>query len=127
MVCDFTKRRRGFVLVAVAIALAVPVAVGAHGGHVHTIKGTVTASDAAQVSIKQTDGKTVVVKLNEKTVFLKGEKKADRAALAVGQRVIADVGDGKEPLVAKSIKLGVVDSKESSNSKSQTPNQRTAN
>ena len=111
MAFDKMTLRRGLVLVAVAIALAMPVALRAHGGHVHTVKGTVTASGDSQVSIRQSDGKTVVVKLNEKTVFLKGEKKADRAALAVGQRVIADVGEGKEPLVAKSLKLGVVEGK----------------
>ena len=31
--------------------------------------------------------------------------------MQVGQRVVADVGNGKTPLVARSIKLGAVDAK----------------
>ena len=111
MAFDVMKLRRGFVLFALAIAMVMPTALRAHGGHEHTVKGTISARADNQVSIRQTDGKTVVVKLNEKTVFLKGEQKADRTALTVGQRVIADVGDGKTPLVAKSLKLGVVEGK----------------
>jgi hypothetical protein len=94
---------------AVAAVLLAPGLAVAHEGHTHTIKGTVTARSDRQVSIRQTDGKTVVVVLNDKTTVLKGDQKIDRASLAVGQRVIADVGDGKTPLVATSLKVGAVE------------------
>ena len=99
-------KRMAVVLVAAA-ALAMPGIARAHGGHTHTIRGTITERSDARVSIKQTDGKVVVVTLNAKTALTRGDKKVDAAALEVGQRVIADVGDGKTPLVAKSVKLGV--------------------
>lgn len=82
----------------------------AHEGHTHTVQGTVLQQDDHQMQIKTTDGKTVMVTLNAKTAILKGTQKAERAALVNGQRVVVDVGDGKTPLVAKSVKLGVVES-----------------
>jgi len=84
--------------------------VRAHEGHAHTVQGTVVQQDERQMQIKTTDGKTVTVTLNAKTAILKGTQKAERTALVNGQRVVVDVGDGKTPLVAKSVKLGVVES-----------------
>jgi|KBSSwiStaDraftv2_1062776.scaffolds.fasta_scaffold3403852_1 hypothetical protein len=89
----------------------------AHEGHTHTVQGTVLQQDDHQMQIKTTDGKTVTVTLNAKTTILKGTQKAERAALVNGQRVVVDVGDGKTPLVAKSVKLGVVESTAKSTAK----------
>ena len=108
-----TRQGRGRLALAavLGVLLLVPGMAFAHEGHTHTIKGTVTASSDRQVSIRQTDGKTVVVTLNDKTTVLRGDQKIDRGAVAVGQRIIADVGDGKTPLVATSLKVGVVETK----------------
>ena len=103
----WTGLRKAAVLAAMLAALTFPVRIAAHEGHAHTVRGTVAERTDTQVSIRQSDGKVVVVKLNAKTTLLKGEQKADAAALTVGQRVIADVGDGKQPFVARSVKLGV--------------------
>jgi hypothetical protein len=94
--------------VLVTLALVWPAAVWAHGGHTHYVRGTVTERGEGQVTVRQTDGKVVVVKLTAKTEVLKGEQKVDPSALVVGQRIVADVGDGKTPLVARNVKLGVV-------------------
>ena len=73
-------KRMAVVLVAAA-ALAMPGIARAHGGHTHTIRGTITERSDARVSIKQTDGKVVVVTLNAKTALTRGDKKVDAAAL----------------------------------------------
>jgi hypothetical protein len=91
--------------------LGAPGRVLAHDGHVHTVRGVVTLLGDTQVEVKGEDGKTVRVTLDAKTSVLRGTQKADRKAMQVGQRVVVDVGNGKTPLVARSIKLGVVEAK----------------
>ena len=103
--------RLAIVAAALTLTLTVPVAVRAHGGHLHTVMGTVTVSDDSHVEVRTKDGKTVSVRFTDKTTFARGTQKLDKAALAVGQRVVIDVGDGKEPMVARGVKLGAVDAK----------------
>ncbi len=98
---------RARIAIVLAAAWLCAAGVAAHDGHVHTVRGTVVEQAARQVQIKTPEGKVQAIALNEKTTFLQGTKKVDRAALAKGQRVVVDVGNGKEPLVARSVKLGV--------------------
>lgn len=97
-------------LLAMAL-LCAPHLSHAHDGHVHTIRGVVTQVGDTQVEIKGEDGKTVNVTINAKTSILRGTQKAEKGAMQVGQRVVADVGNGKTPLVARSIKLGALEKK----------------
>ena len=97
-------RRTAIMLAAVLIAgggLA-----WAHEGHVHTVMGTVTASQQNHLEVKTNEGKTVSITLNDKTTVVRGSEKLTIASLAAGQRVVVDVGDGKTPLVARQVKLG---------------------
>jgi hypothetical protein len=80
----------------------------AHEGHVHTVMGTVTAQHDRQLEIKTADGKIATVTINDATVVLRGAEKLTPRDIAAGQRVVVDVGDGKTPLVARQVKLGVV-------------------
>jgi hypothetical protein len=77
----------------------------AHEGHSHTIMGTVVAQRDGRLEVKTTEGKTLMIGINAKTSVVRGKKKAEVAGLAAGERVVVDVGDGKEPMVAREIKL----------------------
>jgi hypothetical protein len=80
----------------------------AHEGHAHTVMGTVSALvGATQLVVKTTDGKDVTITLNDKTTVTRGAGKLTLKDVAVGQRVVVNVGDGKTPLVARDIKMGV--------------------
>jgi hypothetical protein len=98
--------RRTLITILVASwAASVPLPVAAHDGHVHTVRGTVVQVSDKQLDIRGEDGKPVTIALDAKTTVLKGTQKSDRAAVQIGQRVVVDVGNGKAPLVARSIKL----------------------
>ncbi|HEY7442846.1 MAG TPA: hypothetical protein VH701_10540 [Vicinamibacterales bacterium] len=93
---------------ALVAILATPVAVWAHGGHVHKVMGTVTAQENNQLHVRTQDGKTVTIVLNDKTAVLRGKAKLDLTAVKPGERVVVDIGDGKAPATAREIKLGEV-------------------
>jgi hypothetical protein len=93
-------------MVIVLATAAMPVALAAHDGHVHTVRGTVLQMNDKQLEIRGEDGKPVTIAITAKTSVLRGTKKADRSSVEVGQRVVVDIGNGKAPLVARSIKLG---------------------
>lgn len=87
------------------LVLSAPVL--AHEGHTHTVMGTIAAHHDNQLDVKTTDGKIVSITLNDRTSVVRGTGKLALKDLAVGQRVVVNVGDGKTPLVAREVKLGV--------------------
>ena len=91
----------GLVLVA---ALAIPAVVRAHGGHTHKVMGTVSAVTDKQVEVKTTDGKTMVIALDAKTVYRQGKVKVDAKALKIGERVVVEA-EGDKTMTAKTIQL----------------------
>lgn len=103
---------RSRTLAAAALCLGLSYPAFAHEGHMHTVKGTVTKVGAGQVEVKTPEGKVETVLTTEKTVVTRGTEAAKLADLAVGQRVVLDVGMGKAPLTAKGIKLGPLASPE---------------
>jgi hypothetical protein len=86
-------------------ALLAPAVARAHEGHLHKALGTVSAIDGQHVTIKTTDGKSVMVMLDNKTTVTQGTKKLDAAALKIGQRVSVDYMDEKDMKMAHAIKL----------------------
>jgi hypothetical protein len=100
--------RRWIVGLALAATLAIPAVARAHEGHKHTVMGTVTARQDNRLEVKTTDGKTVTIVLNEKTAVVRGKSKLTLDAVTQGQRVVVDIGDGKEPATAREIKLGEI-------------------
>jgi len=88
----------------VTLLVAVPVAV-AHEGHIHTVRGTVTAVDQKHVEIKTPSGEILSIALNDKTTFLRAKKKNDPAELQVGKRVVIGIGNGEDPLIAGEIQI----------------------
>jgi len=88
--------------------LLAPVAsVLAHEGHDHKILGTVTEIAADKLVVKATkDGALSTVAIVAATKITRGTKKAAATEITVGDRVVVNVGAGKEPLTAKAIQIG---------------------
>ena len=98
---------RHLVIVAtVAIALALPAVARAHGGHAHKVMGTVSSIDGAHVTVKTTDGKTVMVMINAKTNITQGKTKLTAAGLKPGDRVVAEGTEEKEMIMATVVRVG---------------------
>lgn len=79
----------------------------AHGDKKH-VMGTVERIDAASVTVKTADGKSVEVKLASTTVYLsKDGKPAKFADVAAGQRVVIHATPKGTDLIADEVKFGV--------------------
>ena len=87
-------------------SLAIPAAARAHGGHVHKAMGTIESISGAHVTIKTTDGKTVMVMLDAKSKITRGKTKVQASALKVGDRMVAEGPEQKDVIVATTVKLG---------------------
>ncbi len=81
----------------------------AHGTATHVV-GVVSAIQNDHVSVKTTDGKSVMVMVGPKTKFLRDKTTAAKADLVVGSRVVIDATmDPKmKMLSASEVRLGVV-------------------
>src|SRR5919106_4551968 len=99
-------KTRIMVVAALAIALAAPVLL-AHDGHVHTIMGTVTGVDAKVVKVKTPSGEVLSIAITDKTSVLRAKRKVPMAEVQVGRRVVVDIGNGEDPLIASEIQVGV--------------------
>ena len=94
------------IVAALAMGLAAP-ALLAHDGHVHTIMGTVTAVDAKVVKVKTPSGEVLSIAITEKTGVVRAKRKVAMAEVQVGRRVVVDIGNGEDPLIAREIQVGV--------------------
>ena len=95
--------------IALALLLAFTVVpfLSAHEGHDHKIMGTLAAVHDNSVDVKGTDGKLSTITLNDKTKILHGTMAMKIADLTTGDRVVVTAtGGGKDPFVAKEIKVG---------------------
>jgi hypothetical protein len=101
------NRRTALCIGVVLLALNAPDA-WAHEGHAHTIMGTVMARDAQAVQVKTPGGETLSIAITNKTTVVRGKQKAAIADVQKGSRVVVDIGNGEDPLIASEIKLGAV-------------------
>ncbi|MBI4266724.1 MAG: hypothetical protein HY657_20345 [Acidobacteria bacterium] len=88
--------------------LTVPV-VWAHDGHVHKIMGTVTARGDEVVEVRTPSGEVLSIAINAKTVVRRDKRKVAVTAVEVGRRVVVDIGNGEDPLIAREIQVGVAE------------------
>lgn len=98
--------RRIALVAAVALVLGTP-ATWAHDGHAHTVMGTVTALDAKTVKVKTPSGEVLSIAITGKTSVLRAKRKVVIAEVQVGRRVVVDIGNGEDPLIAREIQVGV--------------------
>jgi hypothetical protein len=79
--------------------------IAAHAGHTHRYMGTILTATGSELSLKTTDGKTISFKLDETTRILKGKAPGGAKDLEPGVRAVVEADGGKEPALAKSIKV----------------------
>lgn len=96
---------RSLITAAALMVLAV-LPVRAHDGHAHLIMGTVTAWSEKEVKVKTPSGEVLTIAITEQTAVLGGKQKVKVAEVAVGRRVVVDVGGGEDPLIARDIRVG---------------------
>ena len=90
----------------VVAAFVMPAAVQAHDGHVHRIMGTVTARDDQRVEVRTPSGEKLSIALNAKTIVRRDKRKVGIAEVQTGRRVVVDIGNGEDPLIAREILVG---------------------
>jgi len=98
--------RRTAVVLGVALLVLTARAAWAHDGHIHTIMGTVMERDAQAVQVKTPGGETLSIAITDKTRVVRGKQKAAVADVQKGSRVVVDIGNGEDPLIANEIRLG---------------------
>lgn len=90
----------------VAAALVFPTMSWAHGGHDHTVMGTISSVQGNNVMVKTTAGKAMMVMLDAKTEVMEGKTKVQASSLKVGQRVVASGPEEKGMISAETIRIG---------------------
>jgi hypothetical protein len=91
---------------AFALSLVMPAAVYAHAGHVHKIMGTVVARDDKHLEVKTPSGEILSIAVTDKTFVTRAKKKVALGDVQTGRRVVVDIGDGEDPLIAREIQVG---------------------
>ena len=89
-----------------AASLVIPAVSYAHAGHVHKIMGTVMARDDKHVEVKTPSGEVLSIAVNDKTSVVRAKKKITYDDVQTGRRVVVDIGDGEDPLIAREIEVG---------------------
>ena len=97
--------RRAMVLLIAIFACGATVA-WAHEGHDHKIMGTVVARDAKHLEVKTPSGEVLSIALHGKTAVTRGKSRAAINDVQPGARVVVNIGNGEDPLIAKAIQLG---------------------
>ena len=92
--------------IVLSLAFALPVTVFAHGGKTH-VMGVVEKVEGRNLTVKDTKGKSVPIKLTSDTLYFVGGLKASRDELTVGPRIAVDVFGMKGDYSALEIQLGV--------------------
>jgi hypothetical protein len=105
---EVSMNRRTAILLGVVMLALTARATWAHEGHTHTIMGTVMGRDAHAVQVKTPGGETLSIAITDKTTVVRGKLKAAIADVQKGSRVVVDIGNGEDPLIANEIRLGAV-------------------
>jgi hypothetical protein len=69
--------------------------------------GTVTARDSKQVKVKTPSGEILSIAITDQTSVVRAKRKVAIAEVQVGRRVVVDIGNGEDPLIAREIQVGV--------------------
>lgn len=97
--------RRAFL--ACLTSLAVPTRIAAHEGHDHKLLGTIAEVGPGRLVVKAAkDGARTPVVLTSTTVYRRAKTKIGLGDLAVGDRVVVNIGSGKAPITAKAVDAG---------------------
>ena len=78
----------------------------AHDGHTHRIMGTITAVDGKHMDVKTPSGEVLSIQINDKTLVTRAKRKIALDQVKKGGRVVVDIGNGEDPLIAREIQMG---------------------
>ena len=78
----------------------------AHDGHTHRIMGTITAVDGKHLEVRTPSGENLSIQINDKTVTTRAKRKIALDQVKKGGRVVVDIGNGEDPLIAREIQVG---------------------
>jgi hypothetical protein len=92
--------------IALVAALLVPTALLAHDGHVHKVMGTVTARDDRHFELETPSGEILSIAINAKTKVRREKRNVALSEVQVDRRVVVDIGNGEDPLIAREIQVG---------------------
>jgi hypothetical protein len=87
----------------------------AHDGHTHRIMGTITAVDGKHLEVKTPSGENLSIQINDKTLVTRAKRKIALDQVKKGGRVVVDIGNGEDPLIAREIQVGATKIVEDSN------------
>jgi len=96
-------RARLVAAIVAAVLVVGPTALLAHPGHDHKVMGVIQSVDDKHVTLKTTDGKELTFEITATTKLIRSKRSGDIADLKAGLRIVANVGDGEEPLKAKTV------------------------
>lgn len=97
---------RRWAIVALGVALGVlPRVAAAHDGHIHKIMGTVTARDAKHLEV-DAERREPLNRDYCETVVTRDKRKVSVTEVQVGRRVVVEIGNGEDPLIAGAIQVG---------------------
>lgn len=97
--------RRAFIASLATLAAAAPLA--AHEGHDHKLLGTIAELSPGRLVVKAAkDGALTPVVLTPATIYRRAKTVIAVAALAIGDRVVVNIGSGKAPITAKAVDAG---------------------
>jgi lipopolysaccharide export system protein LptA len=93
----------------ILIAAAIVVVLGATIARAHDeyrIIGTITGAEARQIQVKDRQGKTFSMKVDQGTLVMRDNKKVERAELKAGRFVVVDaLGDSLDDLLAVEVRI----------------------
>ena len=98
---------RRVVLMAPLVLLLAAATARAHDGHDHIIMGTVIAFDVKHVDVRTPSGEVLSIAVTDKTTTTRNKKKIAFTEVHVGRRVVVNIGNGEDPLIARDIQVGV--------------------
>ena len=78
----------------------------AHEGHEHKVMGTIERLAKERLEVKDATGKTVALVLNDKTVYLRGDKPTAASGLQVGERVVVGFREVADVRTAVEVRVG---------------------
>lgn len=97
--------RRAFLACLTGLAVTAPLA--AHEGHDHKLLGTIAEVRSGRLVVKAVKDATLTpVVLTASTVYRRGKTAVALDTLAVGDRVVVNIGSGKAPITAKAVDVG---------------------
>jgi biopolymer transport protein ExbD len=91
-------------MLGLTIALAAAAPLFAHDNF--RIIGTLTRVQKTLIDVKHADGKTITIKVDKQTEFVRDKKKVDASEVKTGLSVVVDAyGDSEKDLLALEIRI----------------------